>query len=308
MTGHLHGMSGWDVAAVVGLGSMAVLYALGTRKLIVRGARVRRVERFAFWIGWLAAVAALVPPIDTLASRLFSAHMFQHEMLMLVAAPLIVAGRPILALLWAVPTAFRARVMHGRGAAAVTTAWAVLTLPVIAWALHGVTVWVWHVPALYEAAIRDESIHAIQHITFVGTAALFWWGLIYGRYGRAGYGASVLYVFSTLVHTGVLGAFFTLSGTPFYALYVERANAAGLDPVADQQLAGLIMWIPAGVVLTCFGLGLFTAWLAASERRTRWKEGRDEASHVKNVRLPRMRSIRTTAIRPRPDRVSSFRS
>ncbi len=251
MTGHLHGMSGWDVAAVVALGSMAAMYALGTRTLIVRGARVRRVERCAFWIGWVAAVAALVPPIDTLASRLFSAHMFQHEVLMLVAAPLIVAGRPILPLLWALPDALRGRVTHGRAATAVTTAWDVSTLPAVAWALHGAAVWVWHLPPLYEAAVRDESIHAAQHITFVGTAALFWWGLIYGRYGRAGYGASVLFVFSTLVHTGVLGAFFTLSGTPFYPLYVERGNAAG-------------------VVLTCFGLGLFTAWLAASERGTRW--------------------------------------
>jgi putative membrane protein len=267
MTVHLHGMSAWDVSAIVMLSVMATLYARGTRVLIARGARTRRVERVAFWIGWIAAVAALVPPIDTLASRLFSAHMFQHELLMLVAAPLIVAGRPIVALLWALPATLRARATHGRGAAVVTGAWAVLTLPVVAWALHGITVWVWHLPVLYEAAVRTESVHAVQHVTFVATAALFWWGLVYGRYGRAGYGASVLYVFSTLVHTGVLGALFTLSGTAFYALYVDRARAAGVDPVADQQLAGLVMWIPAGVVLTCFGLALFTAWLAASERR-----------------------------------------
>ena len=265
---HLHGMSACDVAAVVVLGSTAALYALGARRLTLRGARVRRAERIAFWAGWIAAVVVVVPPIDTLAQRLFSVHMFQHEMLMLVATPLMIAGRPILGVLWGLPDRARMSIARSHGTAAVARLTAMLTLPLVAWLLHGLTVWAWHAPVLYEAAVRSERIHAIQHLTFVGSAAIFWWGLVYGRYGRAGYGAAVLYVFSTLVHTGVLGAVFTLSGTPFYDVYVQRAVAAGRDPVADQQLAGLVMWIPAGVVLTCFGLALFTGWLAASDRRT----------------------------------------
>jgi len=96
---------------------------------------------------------------------------------------------------------------------------------------------------------------------------LFWWGLVYGRYGRAAYGAAVLYVFATLVHTGLLGAMFALSERSFYPLYVERAEAAGVDAVADQQLAGLYMWVPSGIVLTLFGLALFAAWLGEAERR-----------------------------------------
>src|SRR5687768_14636414 len=159
-------MSGWDIAAVATLGSTAVLYALGSRRLILRSARVRRAERIAFWAGWTAALAALVPPIDTLASRLFSAHMFQHEMLMLIAAPLIVAGRPIVALLWALPDGLRIRVTHGRATDWVCAVWAALTLPIVAWALHGLTVWLWHLPTLYEAAVRTESVHAVQHLTF----------------------------------------------------------------------------------------------------------------------------------------------
>jgi putative membrane protein len=279
MTAHLHGMSAWDLAAVAVLGVMAAMYAAGTRRLITRGARVRSAERVAFWTGWFAAVLALVPPMDTLAARLFSAHMFQHEMLMLVAAPLIVAGRPIVAVLWAMPERLRMRVARGRGAATVTALWGALTLPAVAWAIHGATVWLWHAPALYQAAVLSEAVHGFQHVTFVASAALFWWGLVYGRYGRAGYGVAVLYVFSTLVHTGVLGALFTLSRTPFYPVYVARA-AAGVDPVADQQLAGLLMWIPAGVVLTCFGLALFTAWLAASDRRPAWNQASASARRL----------------------------
>jgi putative membrane protein len=270
MTSHLHAMSGWDVAAIAVLGVTAAMYAAGTRRLMARGARVRRAERVAFWTGWIAAVIALVPPIDTLAARLFSAHMFQHEILMLVAAPLIVAGRPVVAVLWALPGQARLRLARGRGGATVVAVWGALTVPAVAWAVHGITIWLWHVPALYQAAVLSEGIHGLQHITFVASAAIFWWGLVYGRYGRAGYGAAVLFVFSTLVHTGVLGALFTLSRTPFYPLYVARATAAAVDPVADQQLAGLVMWIPAGVVLTCLALALFTAWVAASDRRTAW--------------------------------------
>jgi len=267
MTLHLHGMSAWDVAAIVALGSTAALYAVGMRRLMSRRARVRRAERIAFWAGWAVAVVAVVPPIDTIAEQLFSVHMFQHELLMLVATPLMIAGRPILGVLWGLPHIARMSIAGCRGTAAIGRLTAMLTLPMVAWLARVVTVWTWHAPVLYEAAVRSESIHAVQHLTFVGSSALFWWGLVYGRYGRAGYGASVLYVFSTLVHTGVLGAVFTLSGTPFYDVYLQRAAAAGLDPVGDQQLAGLVMWIPAGVVLTCFGLGLFAAWLAAAERR-----------------------------------------
>jgi putative membrane protein len=278
MTAYQHVVSAWDLLALTLLAVTAALYATGSRRLVARGARIRSVEQVAFWLGWGAAVSVLIPPVDTQAARMFSMHMFQHEMLMLVAAPLMVADRPIVAVLWALPEAIRSRITHGSPAATVTAIGRSLTMPLAAWGIHGVTVWLWHLPRPYEAAVGNESIHAGQHMTFVATAALFWWGLVYGRYGRAGYGVSVLFVFSTLVHTGILGAIFTLSRSPFYAVYVHRASAAGVDPVADQQLAGLIMWIPAGVVLTCFGLGLFTAWLGASERRARWNGPRSADS------------------------------
>jgi cytochrome c oxidase assembly factor CtaG len=258
-------MSAWDLLAVVMLVTGGVMYAAGTHRLQTRGVHLRRGERVAFWAGWYAALLVLVPPVDVRAARLFSVHMFQHEMLMLVAVPLMVVGRPIVFLLWSLPATVRQWLLESRGRTMATAAWRGLTLPVAAWALHGLAIWLWHLPPLYEGAVFHEGVHALQHATFVATAGLFWWGLVYGRYGRAGYGLSVIFVFSTLVHTGVLGAVYTLSTAPFYTVYVHRAAAA--DPLADQQLAGLIMWIPAGVVLTCAGLGLFVSWLAAAERR-----------------------------------------
>jgi putative membrane protein len=259
--------SNWDIATLAALAITGVLYAIGSARLRARGARVRTVEPVAFWIGWSTLVVAIAPPMDRAAASLFSVHMAQHELLMLVGAPLMIVGRPIVPWLWALPDALRPAFGTRLQTTAVTRTWRWLTAPVVAWALHGLAVWVWHVPALYEGAVRNEAVHAFQHATFVGTAVLFWWGLVYGRYGRAAYGASAFYVFITTVHTGILGAIFTLSRAPFYGIYAERAAGSGVDAVADQQLAGLYMWIPAGVVLTAFGLALIVAWVSESERR-----------------------------------------
>ncbi len=261
------GPSGWDAAVLVLLGIGALLYAMGSWRLAQRGARVRTIERVAFWTGWATLVAAVAPPLDRAAAALFSAHMAQHELLILIGAPLLIVGRPIVPWLWALPARMRPLAGSGLQQPAVSRLWRMLTTPVAAWALHGLTIWVWHVPAFYEAAVENEGLHAFQHATFVGTAVLFWWGLVYGRYGRAAYGASVLFVFTTMIHTGLLGALFALSNAPFYAVYRDRAAMAGVDPVIDQQLAGLYMWIPAGVVLTLCGLALLMAWISEAERR-----------------------------------------
>jgi putative membrane protein len=256
-------MSPWDAAAVGLLIAGGALYALGQLRMHRRGAVVRGFERIAFWSGWLVMFAAVTPPLDNLALQRFSMHMVQHELLMLVGAPLVIAGRPYSTWLWGLPHSTRRRVAAALQRRSIAGFWRTVTAPVSAWLLHGVVVWVWHVPRLYETAVRDESIHALQHAMFVSTSMLFWWGLVHGRYGRAGYGASVFYVFTTVVHTGILGAVFTLNPMPLYSVYVERAP----DPLADQQLAGLVMWIPAGIILTLAGLGLFAAWLGEAERR-----------------------------------------
>jgi cytochrome c oxidase assembly factor CtaG/cytochrome c2 len=271
----------WDAAVLALLTLGAVLYAVGSRRLEGRlrasraeagpaspATKMRRLESAAFWAGWATLVAGVAPPLDGAASATFSAHMAQHELLMLVGAPLMVAGRPVVPWLWALGGArfAAAAVLQNRGTASI---WQWATLPVTAWVLHAAAIWIWHAPMFYEAAVRHEALHAVQHATFVGTAVLFWWGLLYGRYGRAAYGAAVLYVFTTAIHTGALGALFTFAALPMYPLYVERAAALGIDAVTDQQLAGLYMWVPAGVVLTVFGLALFMAWLAESDRSQR---------------------------------------
>ncbi|MFN2533137.1 MAG: cytochrome c oxidase assembly protein, partial [Pyrinomonadaceae bacterium] len=198
---------------------------------------------------------------------LFSAHMTQHEVLMLVAAPLLVLGKPLIAFMWALPLNWSRRIGSIGKLGWLQTTWQTVTIPLVAWLIHAVALWTWHVPALFEAVLRSEWIHTAQHLSFLLSALLFWWALIHGRRGLMGYGAAVLYVFTTSVHSGLLGAFITFSTTVWYPSYVGLTNSWGLTPLEDQQLGGLIMWIPAGLVYVVAGLALFAGWLREAETR-----------------------------------------
>jgi putative membrane protein len=254
----------------ISLVTFAAVFSTGTARVwrsagVGRGILPREV--LAFFCGWLALVAALLSPLDEWSETLFVAHMAQHELLMVVAAPLIALSSPLLALLWAVPAPARHRLIDVVRRPAVVTGWAVLTAPPTVWILHAAALWIWHLPSLYDAALEHEGVHAIQHLCFFMTAALFWWSLVRGRYGRLGYGAAVLYLFATSLHSGVLGALIAFSPGILYPLYASNSGAWGLTPLEDQQLAGLLMWVPAGLVFAIGGLAFFAAWLRESGRR-----------------------------------------
>ena len=136
----------------------------------------------------------------------------------------------------------------------------------IAWCLQAVILWVWHVPSLYDSSVRNEWVHAAQHFCFLGSAVLFWWALVHGREGRMGYGASTFYVFTTAMHSSALGALLTFTPTPLYSAYASNAGPWGLTALQDQQFAGLLMWVPAGVIYLVAGLLLFACWLNARDR------------------------------------------
>ena len=238
-------MTPWifDPAIVIGLGLMAWLYG--------RGHGAARWEVCCFWAGWVTLVIALVSPLHSLSDQLFSAHMAQHEILMVISAPLLIVGRPLVPLLWSLPMAWRRELgMIGKSRVA---GWS--TNPTAATVIHGLAIWVWHIPVLFQATLRNEFAHMLQHVSFLATALLFWWALLHGRGGRSG----VVHVFVTAVHTTVLGALLTFSPSVWYPAY-----GTGL---ADQQLAGLIMWIPAGVVYTLAGLFLFATLLRESDAK-----------------------------------------
>lgn len=255
-----------DPFAATALGVSIAWYAIGLWRMHRHHGlhHVPRLEIASFLAGWLVLAIALLSPIATLSDWLFSVHMTQHELLMLVAAPLVAIGRPVTPMLFAWPQSWRRATSRIAGGGVVS----LITSPVIVFAAHAVALWVWHLPALYEAAVMSEGVHIVQHICFTATAALFWWSLIRGRYGRLGYGAALLYIFGTAVHSGGLGALLALSPVPWYPLYVSRAGGA-TDPLVDQQLGGMLMWVPSGVIMMLFALALFAAWLGEAERRRR---------------------------------------
>jgi putative membrane protein len=236
------------------------------------GRGVRPFEALAFGVGCLSLVIALAPPLDEWSEHWLAAHMVQHELLMVVAAPLIAISTPLVAFLWAMPSGMRQSLVdrvHRKPAIAV---WRMITSPPAAFVLYGLALWLWHVPALYDYALGHDAIHVVQHLCFFGTASLFWWGILHGRLGRAGYGAAVVYLFATAIHGGVLGALLTVSPRVWYAPYVAH-HPTGLTPLEDQQLAGLLMWIPAGLGFVIGALVIFAAWLRQSDRVSRFKPG-----------------------------------
>ncbi len=265
----------FEPLVVVTLALSAWLFGYGLYRLwreSGRGHGIKRWEAAAFAGGWLALFVALVSPLHSWGRVLFSAHMTQHEVLMLVAAPLLVLGRPLIAFIWALPLNWSRQIGSISKTRWLQGLWHGLTIPLVAWMVHAVALWVWHIPTLFEAVLNSEWVHTTQHLSFLLSALLFWWALIHGRQGLMGYGAAVLYVFTTSLHSGLLGAFITFSGTLWYPGYAGLTNSWGLTPLEDQQLGGLIMWIPAGLVYVVAGLALFAGWLRESEARTLRRE------------------------------------
>jgi cytochrome c oxidase assembly factor CtaG len=268
-----------DPLLVLPLGAVGLIWLVGLLRLAWRarhGPAVISWTNLAFLAGWVALALALRSPSHAAGTRSFLAHMSEHELLMLVAAPLLAASRPAGILLWGLPQGCR-RAVAGLGrASAVRTLWRAATDPVFATLVHGALLWVWHLPVLFDAAVRDEALHLLQHASFFGSAMLFWWALFRNGVGRRGYGLAICAIFVTAVHSSLLGALLFVAPRVLYDAYAT--TMFGLSPLEDQQLAGLIIWVPAGIVHTSVGSCLFALWLRAVEGNAR------KTAHVSTAR------------------------
>lgn len=232
------------------------LYAAGLLRLWRtagpgRGIRWRQAACYA--AGWLTLALALLSPLHEAGESSFAAHMAEHTLLMLVAAPLLVMARPVGAFLWAFPRAARPRILAPFRAAPVRSAWRALCAPVVSTVVHGVVLWGWHLPAAFDAALASGVLHALQHTSMLVSALFFWWAM------RAPGGPAMLCLFATSVHGTLLGALLTVAPRPLYAY-------GGPEALEDQQLAGLIMWVPAGMVYAGAALALCGQWIRRSGR------------------------------------------
>ncbi|MFL6949458.1 MAG: cytochrome c oxidase assembly protein [Xanthobacteraceae bacterium] len=243
----------------------AILYLIGTQRLWRRAGLSRGVrygQACCFWAGWVALALALISPLHWAGERLFTAHMIEHAVLMVVAAPLIAAARPIGAMLWALPRRLRASVGRLRAQVVRSRTWAGMSHPLGATALHGLAIWAWHMPRLYQTVLDNVIAHRLQHVTFLATALLFWWSLMHAR--TRARGIAVFCLFVTSLHTGVLGILMTLSRRLWYPEQVAIAAQFGLTPMEDQQLAGLVMGVPMGLIYTGAALAIAARWIVGS--------------------------------------------
>jgi putative membrane protein len=261
-----------DPVVLVPVLALVLLYVVGIARLWSRagvGHGVPVWRALACAAGLAALFAALVSPLDAAAEASFALHMAQHMLLIVIAAPLMALGNFGVVALTALPG--RVRVPLGRSFASAplrrVRAW-LFAVP-LATAVHGVVVWLWHAPRLYDAALAEPLIHYLEHLTMFGTAVVFWWSALgAGRRGMLGYGAGVGALFLTMLHSGLLGILITLAPAPLYAAYAGSTPWATLSPLEDQQLAGIVMLIPGGLVYLMGGLGLLAVWLGAAEART----------------------------------------
>ena len=254
--------SAWefDPGVVIPLAISGLLYARGT---YVQRVAARR-QNLYFWCGWGLLAVALVSPLHPLGEVLFSVHMIQHEVLMLAAAPLFVLSRPLATFLFALPFEWRRSLGQFAKTNYVRGPWSFLTDPLTAWGVHAAAIWIWHAPFMFELTLKSELAHTAQHLSFFLSALLFWWALFYAH-GRKAYGPGVLYVFTTAVHTSILGALLTFAPRLWYPAYSTTTEAWGLTPLEDQQIGGLIMWVPAALIYLAAGLWLFAGWLRESD-------------------------------------------
>lgn len=255
---------GWtfDPLVTVPLGLLLLMFLLGAWRLSRRSAVARR-RSWLFVAGWLVLALSLVSPLHEGGEASFTLHMIEHELIMLVATFLLAASHAGGMLAWGLPARIR-RGLAGSWKAPLASLWRLLTEPVTATVLQAVVMWAWHAPALFDRTLTSQPWHVAQHLSFVLASLIFWSAMLDSR--RGGYLLSAACLFATSLVEGALGALMALSTSPWYAAYAAMGlSGIGLDPATDQQLAGLIMWVPGGLVHGGAALGFLYAWLKASD-------------------------------------------
>lgn len=269
----MHILSDWsdDIGLWVSLTVASGWYAIGAARLYGRGQSggpVGTGHITAFAAGMAVLFVVLVSPFDAVADQLFWVHMVQHLALLLVAAPLLVLGRPALAFLWAFGGRGRRRVGWLWKALGLRRGLDVLMHPILVWLLFCGAFVVWHFPGPYQWALGNEDIHTLEHLSFFVTALMFW-SLVIEPSGvrRLDYGPTLVFIVTAAILSGLPGALIALAPRPLYPAHAAGDAAWGLTLLEDQQLAGIVMWIPGGAIYLVAAAWVFVKWLQQGGRR-----------------------------------------
>ena len=252
----------------VGLMAMAGLYVLGWRRL--GRASSAAIPAWRVWCyagGVLALVLSLLSSIAVYSERLFFMHIVQH-LLLLIAPPLLLLGAPLVPSLWGLPVSARRAIgRHLAPHRLLARVGHVLTHPLVAVAAYVITIGLWHVPAFYDAAQGRTITHDLEHLMFFGTAMLYWWPVIHPSGGRRrlSYALALPYLLPPFLEGMLIGALITLADRPLYRTYAEMTATWDFSVLGDQQLGGLIMWVPGGMFFLIPVIGLLAMLVRQEE-------------------------------------------
>ena len=250
-----------DASVILGCAALAMLYAFACKRDFSRAAY--------FLLGDLVMLLALISPLDVLSDEyLFSAHMLQHMLLVLATPPLLVFG---------LPYAFAMSIVRAPTLGAVER---VLRNPVFAWTLGMGPLWIWHLPRLYDATLASEPLHIFEHLTFLVTATIFWWPILAPlTASRMSHGAAFAYLGAAMLATTILGILITFAPVGVYTAYLHPGDSLhilgamrdswGLTTQSDQELGGLLMWVPGGLVYLGAIMGVLTRWYRSPHKEQR---------------------------------------
>ena len=298
-----------DPLVALALGAAAVAYEMGWRALAATaatrtattgtagggreavgagaGREAPAWRRRAFLAGLAVVGLALLSPVATYAHDLLSAHMVQHLLLTLVAAPLLVAGRPVLVTAAVLPPDRRRRLLRVGRLPAV----AVLGHPLVAWLVFAAVGWVVHFSPLFDLALADPLVHAAEHALFLGSALLFWRPVLgTAVHGRLSHPLRLLYLALAMPQNTFLALAIYSSTRPLYDHYVEVARSWGPSPLDDQRLGGGIMWVGGDLALLVAVLAVAGAWAVHEDRVTRRRERLEDLSEEAAGRPPSPRT------------------
>jgi cytochrome c oxidase assembly factor CtaG len=255
--------------------ALAILYARGWWQLRQRGKqRLASGWRLASFLSGLVILGlAMLSFIEVLYNLLFSLHMVQHLLITMIGPPLLLLADPYPFLIWGLPE--NARLATGRFLAPGSATRRVLRYasnPWLIWALYVGGLWLWHLPAAYDAALTYEVLHILEHLTFFVPAMLFWWhvtGAAPRLHGRLSYGFRIGYLLAALAQNEILGIIIAFSREPLYPHYTTVPRLWGLSVLDDQMLGGALMWVPGGMMYALAAIVLIARYLEQEETKTR---------------------------------------
>jgi len=248
-------------------------YTIGAMRLATRSDRDGR-----FWYKFTASVlglvllaTALAGPLDYYSGDLFAAHMSQHIVIAMFAAPLLLLARPMHAYIWALPRPLRVGVGTAlTNSGVIIKVMRILTRPSVALPLFIGTLYAWHIPEAYNQSLKDEWLHLFMHFTMFTTAVLFWWPIIGPPPIRTKltHPQRIVYLLLAVTPTAVLAAIITLSKSVLFDFYLDSPGHFSWSPTEDQRTGGLLMWIPGNFVYLTTVTILFFKWFKEEEQKT----------------------------------------